>query len=813
MMNHNGKKLVLWILSLILCVTACAPAFASAGDRVLLRRNNDDDNFYISGVLPYGDGGFYVLIENYPNTTIKRYTDYLSEPETFVKTRDEGEQKNYWLEGIEDENPAGEEDEDLFADDESEENQEIQENEYVYCYFGWNGEIYALMNKNSFDGENVKEDLCVERVKLEDGKIIMETDNVPELDFSSLKDSDEGRLKFYGAGNVVTAGDNLFMTAYTEEGDALMAFDLNTGFCTEGEMQDISEIAAGPDGTLLVTRAEWDDNDYETMTLKINKMDAETMSETPLTELKIKGNSQINPCYDAKTDNLYYIANGELWEMPHFDAEKAVAVNDCPENGNGMIMLKDGFVLVQMFSSIAIRNTDPAQRGSIKLRVKGGGGYYIITNTIYDMNSTRGDVSVVADQDWGYQSDILQAMMNRDANTDIYLLSYESNEFSALRNRGYLIDLGTSEKISANVNRMYPYIQEALKQDGKIIAVPMYSYGYTLGLNRDALKMLGIKEDELPKTWNQFFDWMDKLPALMENVSVKISWEDRLYMRSSVMETMIEQYELWMEKKGEKDYAFNTPVLCDLIRRLNSLDYEGLKAREHVEYDEDSDDGYYYDDGGDDDSIALLETYTSTAPSGDAGYIPLFLSFTDDDDAVIPTQLQVVFVNPYSEHQQEAIEFLEHLQDNLELTDEYTLYTDKTEPVRYSGQDESLAMIKEAIDQVKAKIEKAEDEEKKTELGEKLKELEESLEEMERYSWRISKEEIERYQANQNLFKVKEYSFYNDLFGSNNKDDDDEDRYAVYDKLFYSEESMTMAPEELLGMLDSKVQMIRLEGN
>ena len=99
------------------------------------------------------------------------------------------------------------------------------------------------------------------------------------------------------------------------------------------------------------------------------------------------------------------------------------------------------------------------------------------------------------------------------------------------------------------------------------------------------------------------------------------------------------------------------------------------------------------------------------------------------------------------------------------------------------------------------------------EAVEKLKELEESLEEMERYSWRISKEEIERYQANQNLFKVKEYSFYNDLFGSNNKDDNEEDRYAVYDKLFYSEESMTMAPEELLGMLDSKVQMIRLEGN
>ena len=185
------------------------------------------------------------------------------------------------------------------------------------------------------------------------------------------------------------------------------------------------------------------------MTIRISRLNPDTLTEEPLTEMKIKGNSQITPCYDEKTDTLYYVSGGELWAMPQFDAAKAVAVNDCPETGNGMLMLKDGFVLIQLFGSLTVKNTDPAQRGSIQLRIKGG-GYNTITNAIYDLNNERGDISVVAESDWTFQNDLLQSMMNHDSHTDIYLLSYLSNEFNALYNRGYLIDLSANETIAAN---------------------------------------------------------------------------------------------------------------------------------------------------------------------------------------------------------------------------------------------------------------------------------------------------------------------------------------------------------------------------
>ena len=86
MMSFKGKKLVLCILSLILCVTTCAPAFASAGDRVLLRRDETDSGFYIRSVLPYGENGFCAFVQHDRVEDALVYTDYKAEPETFTRT-------------------------------------------------------------------------------------------------------------------------------------------------------------------------------------------------------------------------------------------------------------------------------------------------------------------------------------------------------------------------------------------------------------------------------------------------------------------------------------------------------------------------------------------------------------------------------------------------------------------------------------------------------------------------------------------------------------------------------------------------------
>ena len=134
------------------------------------------------------------------------------------------------------------------------------------------------------------------------------------------------------------------------------------------------------------------------------------------------------------------------------------------------------------YSTILLRNTDPAQRASTTLRIRDTSYNGVMSETVYTLNNKRGDISVIIQPDWdGVQTDIPQSLLNQDADTDIYVLQYESNDFRAIRTRGYAADLSGNAQVAAGVDRMYPFIRDALKQDGKIIAVPIEISGQTVG--------------------------------------------------------------------------------------------------------------------------------------------------------------------------------------------------------------------------------------------------------------------------------------------------------------------------------------------
>ena len=86
MKKLNVKSVILWTLAMILCVTACGPAFAAAGDRVVYRLKAEDDGMNsasIGGAWRIGDG-FCVQVREDGQEKILRYKDRQSEPETFV---------------------------------------------------------------------------------------------------------------------------------------------------------------------------------------------------------------------------------------------------------------------------------------------------------------------------------------------------------------------------------------------------------------------------------------------------------------------------------------------------------------------------------------------------------------------------------------------------------------------------------------------------------------------------------------------------------------------------------------------------------
>ena len=886
------KKLILCLMTVILCVTTCAPAFASKGDRTVMRFTPEEqaDQSFIRDVFPIGDGFciYYMQGEMNQKQVILRYADPNAEPEEFILQNNNmsfGEDEDVPADGdeatvtdlpaagetIADEgsavndaaaegenlpaageivvneesavNDAAAEGENLPAAGETVVNEESAANdvtaegenlpagedfiadegltgyeglmegeeyyieqdytyEFIDCIFTWKDDLYALVQRNEYKGMETKQSIIIKHIKLEDGKAVTEDCDVPEPDTSSLMQDYEGGSYFSGISNPMVIGDTLVGTTYGNNGSELVAFDLTTGYCTEFVVEEFNGIAAGPDGTVLMNRYEWDD-DALTSKATVVRLNLDDQSEETVLELTGDNVYSLNLCYDQDNDVLYYTLNGELWAAPHMDKEQAFSVNECPEAGNGAICLKDGFLLIWTNNAVLLRNTDPAQRSSITIRADISGWNTAATDAVYAMNETRGDVAVLLQSDYTRDFDMMQAMMNRDSYMDIYMIYCSGANYTALQNRGFIKELNSSEQISTDTARMYPYIREALMKDGKIYGVPLYVSGSMLGVNFRLWKKMGGTEEELPKTWDQFFDWLETLPEkLTEDIKLveDYQWMDRDAFRSNVRSLIMTQYQIMMDNKGEEDFVFNTPLVNGLLKRLDEVDYDALGVKEADESQQELG-GVYYGDDND----PLLQFYYSGTPGDYYSnmYMPLALSLEEGEDPIIPADVEVAILNPFSEHPEEALLYLSLLLKNMGQQDQYTLYTDKTEPSPYAYYEDNMKSYEESLKFLRENLEKAEGDEK-TLWETYIRETEESMEEMDRWGWKISKNAVENYLKVVPLMKVPSHNYMEDILGAM----DDEAQEA-----FYKELDRENDVDKYLNTIDNKLQMVRKEGH
>ena len=400
------RKLILWMTALVLLTMTCLPAFASEGDRVLIRLENggeDEEENTIETVLPSGNG-FCIVTNSTGDYSILRYADRGAAPERFDLDREELETRTVQQGGVEEES-------------------------YFLCrWFGWKDEIYALVCTTSYRTDDTREmSMGIRHARLEDGRIRLEDSGIDEPDLSYMIEygpDDEPWLRDTEA--AFTSGNRLVVQIWNEEGGVtLYITDLETGKQAEFETQAYTRAVPGPEGTILVNRME--ENRQE-----LSCLDPDSQTEKPVGEIASTGlNGLICPCYDPETDQLYYVRDGEVWAAPYADLSKETAVNDCPVTGSGALTLPEGFLLVWSRETAVIRNTDPAQRGGTVLRIRDN-GYSAMDEAICDPESVPANTSLVLVNGTDEGSGVLQAMLNRDGTTDVYVLQYDSNEFQAL---------------------------------------------------------------------------------------------------------------------------------------------------------------------------------------------------------------------------------------------------------------------------------------------------------------------------------------------------------------------------------------------
>ena len=777
MKKNTVKRILLWVMAAVLCLGCCLPALASEGDRTLLHYSlrEGGNSYYITQVFS-GDRDIIVLL-NGSDLKVLRYTDPAGEPEEYVMPRETAD--------------AG-----LTEDGMSVSRQTV-------CWFSWNSEIYAVQIETKYDLENGSSEVeggFVRHLALKDGQAVLEECDIPRLDWSVMIDDSNGSFQNSRWMNrTLVSGDRMIGQTYDNRGqNMLVFFDLTTGDAEELSLAEIGEIYPGPDGTILYTRYEW----AEETRVHVIRLDPADQSEEEMAVIPLGNGYLTGLTYDQGTDTLYYVRGGELWAAPGLDVDSAIAVNDCPiSNEVTSCLLPDGRILLWSNDVAMIRNTDPALRSEGSLVIQDYIYSESLPDTVYDFGSVRGDLSVVLRRE-GDASQVLQAMMNRDAQVDIYSLEYSSSQFEALRSRGFLADLSGNTQLAEAVSRMVPFMQDALQQDGKIIAAPVSLYGSFLGYRPKVWEKLGFTEEDLPKTWDQFFDLLESLPEKMEGSEYAIleTWTSRESFRSFIMTTLINQYQIFLNS-GDREYAFNTPLLRNLMDRLDRLDYDALGMRTQAE-EEDAEEGMVQEY-----KTPLFECYTQvTVASWGSDDAVLPLSLEEGEEPVLPVTLHVAFVNPYSENAEAAAEYLAMSLNNLQTATKYSIFGDLNEPIRYPDYEETKQNLQTWLEQAQEMLEKA-DEENREMLEETVKTYQESVDSFDEEYWMVSPAGIEEYRNHQAWIRVLSYDFVTELIS---KEQGGETGY--YELVDAYAQGQTTA-EDLLTAIDRKVQMMRLEGN
>lgn len=809
---RRGKVLPL-ILSALLCVTAGIPAFAGAESRMLLHASDTDGSeiTWIECVCPT-EGGFSAVCQG-AGTRILRYTDPGKEPEVFLleenteeyvpgeytggtepdrETGEDGEEEDG--EAISFLTVGGSDETDSGRDDPSGELQGFMAGRGLNGWFSRNNELYALQVEELYSETDSRiSSIRPVRIKTEDGKAIPEDAGLPALDTGYLVEETGSSSYYNGMGKLFTAGDRLIGIPYGEYGKVLI-FDLTDGSCLDITTGSNPDIAPGPDGSVLVTCCAEKAGGITNIISRVDPVSGrqETLAEIPGAEDVLSA-----PCYDPEKDTLYYVSGGQLWKMPQFDPEKAEALCEYSETESSAMLLADGSILLWNNKTAAKKDTEPDRSERITLRVQDVTYNSALNEAIYEMGTLRSDVSVSLEQDARNPNDILNALLVRDGSTDIYVTFYDMGDFKAARDRGYLADAGKYGGLAENIGRMYPFAQEAAKRDGKIIAVPLGITGDAVNFNMYAWKRLGGTEEELPRTWDRFFDWLETLPDRLAGTDVAVTsgYTDRSTVRAQMIAALMEMYQIRMERTG-KDYLFNTPELRALLKRACEVDYGALGIPETVD-----DSGYEVREALLDFSNGIrgVRRCDESAPMG--------LAFAEGEEPLVPVSLFAAFMNPYTEHPEEAGEFLGLLLKHLDANAQYSLFADKTEPVRepLAGDPAEWAARLERLQGLR---ETAEGDDRVL-LEEEIREAEKALEETERSQWRISPAEIGQYQKSQAAFRVMDSYFLRELVGTG----EDQEAMEAFRLLFYGNGNGEIDPEKALEIIDKKLRMKRMEGN
>lgn len=774
------KKILALILaaSLMLCA---AYALAATGNVTIAVRGQDGFNDFISSILVWGDK---LLLSSYD-------TLYAWNSETRKLVEVQGyDQLQYMLT--------------------DEETGVIKAEEDEYCYFDSNlyvadGKLYRMAQMNDSDGNQTS--YLVEIIISDDGELSL-GDVIDLGDALSITDEADGETYSYTRSlqNPCSFGRTIYALSY---GDSLelLSLDLDSetvDTVTLDTDYQIDSISPYTEGKLLMIGSNYNVDPVETALLVY---DTQTEEITELGKMPRDGyNTPSAICYDEARSKVYYVLSGSVWRMDISDDGFGTPeeFGDMPlesYSSSVAVMMGDWYIL-SSYDGVVGRDVTLDKMPPQRLRIINS-NYVESIKTAYYAFTDKHPEYVVSISDNLDESTLLQSMMNRDSSVDIYTISSSSSALSALMNRGYLAELGSSEKLTAAVDSFYPFIGDFCKKDGQLYLMPFSGYAMGLTMNIKALtEKLGYTKEDVPTSWKQLFELIDdivvnkKLEEAPE-VSFVMGGYTQRDLRNMIVSNMMSDYYTWLDQ-SEENLTNGTSVLLELCEAFEKVDWSGLGLPE--EYPEDGwvTNAWMSDDMKKSVLIDFNSVDVTSYVVADQDSVICPLSVVDGEEPVIGMTLTLAFVNPFSENKDAAIEYLEDAWDANGRTNRILMDPNDNEPVVNAYYEQNLKEIQNNIDQQKKSLETMTDEETREMTQNSINSMEEWLETYkESGKYDVTPEQIAKYREVAGKMVVAK----SDIYGSDS-----------YDQMYqYVDGAITAS--QFAAQLEKTLQMQRLEGN
>ncbi len=600
---------------------------------------------------------------------------------------------------------------------------------YMDALLGENGVLYGL---NSNNGKFF-------RIDAKDGAPVYSNEVQLEWDVM-LINPDEEYTYTCQMSNMQIIDGKLYVTSQNwEMGDgacALHVFDIQTGKRTDLKTKHISRLVPYKDGKLLVVIENesemWDSEAQAYKPSILAAFDPATETVTELAKLSLGDYySRSGYTYDAATDTFYFTLPNRVYRMAGFGAPELCAYHLSSNIYNNTMTrnatMLGGKYALMVSDGLYVRGTDPTQLPSQTLTI--GRDYMDDADRI--AMGTMGDTPVIyASVNTSNAQELAQRIVSGEDGVDIYYVSTTNTEISRLMEKGYCYDLSTVPAFAEFTGKLFPIIQDAMKLNGKLYALPLNAWSYGFSYYPNAFKELGLTPPtnfielcEFITTWND--EYVDKYSEY-----IPFAWED---YRASLIHIAMEGYTDYMQATGQP-LTLDTELLRSILTAIEQVHHDQLDVQVDWSDPESAEAamGEIYDKQPlfNDYNTFTVRCYDDPESKWYTVHMPLPL--TADVQPTIALRMDVYFVNPKSKNIDAALQYLQAYCAAISSETLVEMSFSVKEPILSPHYESDLKSFQSYVGSLKKQIEKTTD-------PVELKELQETLTHQEEYNARYEK--------------------------------------------------------------------------